>query len=68
MRPYKLPLKFTLLWLANTIVLVGISLATGFHAALMEAVRISNTAWLYLAVGAVLAALEQALWDKLKGN
>lgn len=68
MIPYKLPLKFILLWVANIVILMVISFATGFHQTLLHAVRSSNVSWLYLAVGAGLAVLEQSLWDKLKGN
>lgn len=65
--PYKLPLKFILLWIANLAVLLILSLTTGFHEILLDVIRGSVT-WIYLAIGAVLAALEEALFDKLRGN
>ena len=68
MMPYKLPLKFILLWLANLAVLLTVSLATGFHHSLLEVMRHTDLVWIYLAAGAVLAILEQSLWDKLRGN
>lgn len=68
MRHYpKLPLKFILLWIFNIAVLLAITFATGFQETLMR-MQIRNLAYLYLAVGAVMAALEQALVDKLQGN
>lgn len=67
MYPYRLPIKFILLWIANLAVLLILSLTTGFHDILADFIR-GQVAWVYLAVGAVLAALEEALWDKLKGN
>lgn len=65
----KLPLKFILLWVINLVLLLAVSFATGLKDALFN-MRINgkNLAYLYLGVGAVLALLEQALWDKLRGN
>ena len=67
MVPYKLPLKFILLWIVNLAILVAISLYTGFHEILMDVI-VGQVRWIYLAVGGILAGLEEALWDKLKGN
>lgn len=63
----KLPLKFILLWIANLAVLVAISLLTGFHETLLH-LQMRNVTYLYLLVGGILAGLEQALWDKLRGE
>lgn len=63
----KLPLKFILLWIANIALLLIFSFATGFQEILIQ-IRIKNLAYLYLGAGAVMAALEQALVDKLQGN
>ena len=63
----KLPLKFILLWVINIALLLALSFATGVHEALIR-IQIKNLAYLYLGAGAILAALEQAFWDKLKGN
>lgn len=63
----KLPLKFILLWVANIILLLAVTFATGLQEILLR-MQIKNLAYLYLGVGAVMAALEQALWGKLKGN
>lgn len=67
MLPYKLPIKFILLWIANLALLLVISLTTGFHEVLMTFIR-GSAAWVYLAAGGLMAALEEALWDKLRGN
>lgn len=67
MYPYRLPLKFILLWSANLAVLVAVSLMTGFHETLLTVIR-GQVTWIYLAAGAVLAALEEWFIDKLKGN
>lgn len=68
MRHYpKFPLKFILLWIGTLAVMLILSFVTGFHKALLN-ISIRNLAYLYLAAGAVLAALEQVLWDKLKGE
>ena len=63
----KLPLKFILLWIANIALLLILSFATGFLETMMR-IQIKNLAYLYLGAGALLAALEQALVDKLQGN
>ena len=63
----KLPLKFILLWVINIALLLGISFATGLQDLLIR-IQIRNIAYLYLGLGAVLALLEQALWDKIRGN
>lgn len=63
----KLPLKFILLWIVNIALLLILSFATGLLETLVR-IQIKNLAYLYLAVGAILAALEQALADKLQGN
>lgn len=68
MHPYRLPLKFTLLWIANLALILTITLTTGFHHTLLRIIRIQGIVWIYLFAGAVLAGLEQALWDKLRGN
>ena len=63
----KLPLKFILLWVINIGLLLAVSYFTGLQDLLIN-IQIKNLAYLYLGLGAVLAALEQALWDKLRGN
>ena len=63
----RLPLKFILLWVINIALLLGISLATGLQDFLLR-IQIRNLAYVYLGVGGLLALLEQALWDKLRGN
>lgn len=68
MYPYRLPLKFILFWVINLIILIAVSLLTGFHETLLRFIRIRDITWLYLLVGGILAGLEQALWDKLRGN
>jgi len=67
MFPYKLPLKFILLWIVNLAILVTVSLTTGFDEILSRVIQ-GQVYWIYLAVGGAMAALEEALWDKLKGN
>jgi len=68
MRHYpKLPLSFIALWFINIMILLALSFATGLQETLMN-IQIKNLAYLYLGAGALLAGLEQALWDKLKGN
>ena len=68
MRHYpKLPLKFILLWIVNIAILLTITFTTGFYESLLKT-NIKNLAYLYLFAGAVMAGLEQALWDKLKEN
>ena len=63
----RLPLKFILLWVINIALLLGISFATGLQDLIIR-IQIRNIAYLYLGLGAVLALLEQALWDKIRGN
>ena len=63
----RLPLKFILLWVINIALLLGIAFATGFQDLLIR-IQIRNIAYLYLGLGAILALLEQALWDKIRGN
>lgn len=63
----RLPLKFILLWVINIALLLGISFATGLQDLLIR-IQIRNLAYVYLGVGGLLALLEQALWDKLRGN
>lgn len=65
--PYRLPLKFILLWIINITVLLLISYGTGLNAWLNR-IQVKNMAYLYLGLGAVLALLEQELWDKLKNR
>lgn len=68
MRHYpKLPLKFILLWITNIAILLTVTFTTGFHEVLLKT-NIKNLAYLFLFVGAVMAGLEQALWDKLSEN
>ena len=63
----KLPLKFILLWIINIALLLTLSFATGLQETLIR-IQIKNLAYLYLGAGALLALLEQELWDKLRGN
>lgn len=63
----KLPLKFILLWVINIAFLLVISFATGLREALIR-IQIKNLAYLYLGLGAVLALLEQELWNRLLGK
>lgn len=67
MRPYRLPLKFVLLWIFNIALLLLISFTTGLHTRMIQ-IKIKNMAYLYLGLGAFLALLEQELWDRLKNN
>ena len=67
MFPYKLPLKFILLWIVNLVILVTVSLSTGFDEVLTRIIQ-GQVYWIYLAVGGAMAALEEAMWDKLKGE
>ena len=62
--PYQLPIKCLLLWIANLTVLVilGIVLDIPIPGS------IQNAAACYLLLGGVLAALEQALFHKLRGE
>lgn len=64
----KLPLKFILLWIINLAVLLTITLVTGADQWLLRTLRIRDTVTFYLIAGAVLALLEQALIDKLRGE
>lgn len=63
----KLPLKFILLWVINLALLLILTLTTGLHEKLLF-LRMRDLTWIYLLVGFLLAGLEQALWDKLRGN
>lgn len=63
----KLPLKFILLWIVNLAILVAVSVGTGFHQNLSH-LTMRNLTMVYLLAGAILAGLEQALWDKLRGE
>lgn len=67
MYPYRLPLKFIGLWVLNIVLLLVIAYTTGLSDFLIR-IQMHNQAYLYLGAGAVLALLEQELWDKLKGN
>ena len=63
----KLPLKFILLWVINIALLLGICFATGLQDLLIS-IQIRNLAYLYLGLGALLALLEQELWNRLRGQ
>lgn len=63
----KLPLKFILLWVINIALVLGIFFATGLQDLLIR-IQIRNLAYLYLGLGAVLALLEQELWNRLRGK
>lgn len=65
--PYRLPLKFIGLWVLNTVLLLVLTYGTGLREILPN-IPLRNAAAVYLGVGALLALLEQELWDKLKGN
>lgn len=67
MYPYRLPLKFIGLWVVNIALLFVLTYTTGLRE-IMVRIQIKNLAYLYLAAGAILALLEQELWDKLRGN
>ena len=67
MHPYRLPLKFIGLWVVNIALLFVLTFATSLGEILIN-IQMKNLTYLYLGVGAVLALLEQELWDKLKGN
>ena len=67
MHPYRLPLKFIGLWVVNIALLFMLTFATSLGEILIN-IQMKNLTYLYLGVGAVLALLEQELWDKLKGN
>lgn len=68
MYPYRLPLKFIGLWILNLAVLLGISYGLGLQEFLLGTLRLKDLTWIYLLLGALLASLEEYLWDKLKGN
>ena len=71
MRPYKLPLKFIGLWILNITVLLALGLSLGIHDFLIHTLRLSvasDIPLLYLVSSALLAAAEEWLLDKLKGN
>ena len=63
----KLPLKFIGLWVLNIALLLALTCSTGLREIMMN-FQINNTAYLYLGIGALLALLEQELWDRLKQN
>jgi len=63
----KLPLKFILLWVINIALVLGVFFATGLQDLLIR-IQIRNLAYLYLGLGAVLALLEQELWNRLRGK
>lgn len=67
MTPPRLPLKFILFWVINLALLLTITLTTGLHEKLLS-LRLRDLTWIYLLIGGILAGLEQALWDKLRGN
>ena len=68
MIPYRLPLKFIGVWVLNLAVLLGISYGLGLQNWLFETLRLRDLTWIYLLLGALMASLEEYLWDKLKGN
>lgn len=61
----KFPIKFILLWILNLALLLALTLPTDI---LEKLPNIQNAAALYAVAGFLLAGLEQALWDKLRGN
>lgn len=63
----KLPLKFIGLWVLNIVLLLAIYFGTRLRDVLAT-VRINNLANVILGLGALLALLEQGLWDRLHGN
>ena len=63
----KLPLKFILLWGINLALLLALTLSTGLMDKL-STLRLTDLTWIFLLAGFLLAGLEQALWDKLRGN
>jgi hypothetical protein len=63
----KLPLKFIGLWVLNIALLLVLTYGTGLLESMVN-LQIRNIAYLYLGIGALLALLEQELWDKLQGN
>jgi len=71
MRPYKLPLKFIGLWVLNIAILLALGYGLGINEFLINTLHMPITrglTYLYLGLGALLAALEEWLIDKLKGN
>ena len=67
MRPYRLPLKIIGLWVLNIALLLVLTFTTGLRE-ILHNIRINNAAYLYLGAGALLALLEQELWDRLRGT
>lgn len=67
MIPYRLPLKFILLWILNLTVLLVLTFTTGLKDVIFR-LPMKDLTWIYLLAGGILAALEQALLDKLKEN
>ena len=67
MRPYRLPLKIIGLWVLNIALLLVLTFTTGLRE-ILQNIRINNAAYLYLGAGALLALLEQELWDRLRGT
>ena len=63
----KLPLKFIGLWVLNITALLALCFGTGLRD-LLTTIRINNLAYVILGLGALLALLEQELWDRLMGN
>ncbi len=63
----QLPLKFILLWVINLALLLALTLSTGLMDKL-STLRLTDWTWIFLLAGFLLAGLEQALWDKLRGN
>lgn len=64
----KLPLKFILLWVINLALLLTVTLTTGIDKWMLRTLYLKDLVWIYLAAGAALALLEQALIDKLRGE
>ena len=67
MIPYRLPLKFILLWVVNLAVLLILSFTTDLGDVIFR-LPVRDLTWIYLLAGGILAGLEQALLDKLKEN
>ena len=63
----KLPLKFIGLWVLNIALLLVLTYGTNLRE-LLPNIPLRNTSSMYLGLGALLALLEQELWDRLKGN
>ena len=63
----KLPLKFIGLWVLNIALLLVLTYGTGLLETMVN-LQIRNIAYLYLGIGALMALLEQELWDRLKQN